>query len=393
VVGFCAEGLSHVRTLLAPLAALRERGLDAHVFTAPALRPEVDRVGAEFHDLYAGRPVAELDDSIPIPTRNVTFAASFAEAVAAEIEPLRPRLIVYETFCVIAPVVARLLNVPYVNVSPNHDLVPERAIPARRTATDVVISERCEAAVERLRDVHGIEDASPFYYLAARSPHLNLYPEPEEFLPPADRSSFEPIAFFGSLEPSLQRRRRARRARGVPERVLISLGTILWRYMEDEALALLEALADSLAELQGVRAEISLGNRDLAASRRRSLERRNVAVRDYVDLRSRLAEVDALVTHHGLNSTHEAIYAEVPMVSAPFYADQPHLAARCQELGLAVALGEPRTVPAPGALGAALERIGADAEGFEEHLAEARQWELRTIAGRDEVIERMLGIL
>jgi UDP:flavonoid glycosyltransferase YjiC (YdhE family) len=314
--------------------------------------------------------------------------------VAAEIAPLRPQLILYETFCVIAPLVARLLEVPYVNVSPNHDLVPERAIPARRQATDVRISERCEAAVARLREVHGIADASPFYYLAARSPHLNLYPEPEEFVPVADRAAFEPLAFFGSLDPSLQAGHREERGAGEPLRLLVSLGTILWRYMEAEALAVLREVAGQCAELDGeVRATISLGAHPLDAADRRSLERPNVAVADYVDQRPALARTDALVTHHGLNSTHEAIYAGVPMLSSPFYSDQPPLAARCQELGLAIALAdEPRCPPDPGALAAALARLAGDAEGFAERLALAGEWERRTIAGREEVVDRILGL-
>ncbi len=44
------------------------------------------------------------------------------------------------------------------------------------------------------------------------------------------------------------------------------------------------------------------------------------------------------VTHHGLKSTHEAIWQRVPMISYPFFGDQPALAALCQRLGLAVPL-------------------------------------------------------
>ena len=44
------------------------------------------------------------------------------------------------------------------------------------------------------------------------------------------------------------------------------------------------------------------------------------------------------VTHHGLNSTHEAIYHRTPMLSYPFFGDQPYLANRCRDLGLSVPL-------------------------------------------------------
>ena len=48
-----------------------------------------------------------------------------------------------------------------------------------------------------------------------------------------------------------------------------------------------------------------------------------------------LGETDLFVTHHGLNSTHEAIFNRVPMLSYPFFWDQPGLAAKCQAFGIA----------------------------------------------------------
>jgi MGT family glycosyltransferase len=387
VVGFCAEGLSHMRTLMAPAAALARRGARAHVLAPAELAVEVERGGATFVDLYAGRPIAELDDSVPIPCRNVTFAGVHAEAVASEVERLKPDLILYETYCTVAVAVARLLGVAAVNVSPNHDLVPERELAARAGAREVAISERCLAAAGRLRDVHGIADAGPFYYMAARSPSLNLYPEPEEFLPEEDRAGFEPLAFFGSLDPSRHRSGpRLPRAPQDPLRVLISFGTILWRYFEAEALAVLATLADGCERLTGIEVTVSLGGHPLAAGVRSELARANLTVVDFVEQSEALARTDVLVTHHGLNSTHEAIFHEVPMVSHPFFGDQPALARRCQDLGLAVDLGAD---PGPEALALALEQIEADREGFASRLAEARGWELRPIAGRDRVLDRI----
>ena len=37
---------------------------------------------------------------------------------------------------------------------------------------------------------------------------------------------------------------------------------------------------------------------------------------------------DAFVTHSGMNSTHEALFHKMSMVSYPIFADQPGLAAR-----------------------------------------------------------------
>ena len=61
---------------------------------------------------------------------------------------------------------------------------------------------------------------------------------------------------------------------------------------------------------------------------------------EYTDQWAVLGETDIFLTHHGLNSTHEAIFRRVPMLSYPIFSDQPALAQRCQEFGIAVPLTE-----------------------------------------------------
>ena len=80
------------------------------------------------------------------------------------------------------------------------------------------------------------------------------------------------------------------------------------------------------------------------------------------------------------------------MISYPFFGDQPALARRCQELELAVALtDEPQGPVEPGRLLASLDRLGDESARFAERLSEAREWELRTMAGRGEIFDRMLA--
>ena len=395
VIAFCAEGISHARTLLAPLDGLRERGLEIHVLTSEELRSEVEASGATFADLYAGRPIEALgDDSIPIPSRNVTFAAAHAEQIAAEVAELEPCLIVYETFCVAGAVVARLLGVPDVNVIPNHLPIPEDAIAALREDPRVSTSERCLAAAEHLRREHGMRSAGPFSYLDTFSANLNLFPEPAEFLGPARRRAFDPVECFGSLSPGRHAAAAARDRREDRVSILASLGTILWRYFEREALETLTALALECEALERVeRLTVSLSGHPVDAAVREALSGPKVEVVEYVDQRAALAAFDVLITHHGLNSTHEAIFDEVPMLSCPFFGDQPALASRCQELGLALPLTkEPRGAVEPGSLGAALAGLEEDRAGFASRLAAARGWELRTIADRPRIIERMLSL-
>jgi MGT family glycosyltransferase len=324
----------------------------------------------------------------------VTFAATYAEALTARVNALSPSLVLYDTFTVVAPMIARALGVPSVNVSANHAAVPERVIAALELDDRVAISDSCRRAVRTLRDQYGITNASPFMYVDNLSPHLNLYPEPPEFLAPDDRAAFEPVAFYGCLrERRTVRRAAARFAPRRGPRVYISFGTVVWWYFADAAFSALRSLVQALGGT-GADVVISLGHHPLDDQARATLAAPGVRVLDYVDQRAVLDEADVFVTHHGINSTHEAIDAGVPMISYPFFGDQPDLARRCQDLGLAVPLvREPRGAVGAGAVDRALERLDRERKHVEARLAVARTWEQETIARRPEVLDRLVALM
>src|SRR4029078_7608000 len=98
--------------------SLTERWCRVMWMTNPEFAPVVGDVGAEFVDLYDGCPLDGADaESVPVPSRFVTFAAVYADALTARVEALSPSLVLYDTFSVVAPVIARNLRVPSVNVS------------------------------------------------------------------------------------------------------------------------------------------------------------------------------------------------------------------------------------------------------------------------------------
>lgn len=394
VVAFCMQGLGHLQCMLPVIDELRQRGREVHVWTAPELRSSVERAGATFVDVFAKYPLQAADaSSIPVPSRNVTFAGVYADAIAADLAELAPSAILHDPFAVIAPVLAKKLALPHVNVLPHHAMLPSQALAALRRDARVRTSPECLAAVRRLREVHGMPRANPFSYVEALSPYLNLYCEPREFLAGVDHAELEPLAFFGALAPDLRQREALpsfeRKGR---TRIYVSFGTVIWWYFEAAALAALAAIAAESARLD-VEVVVSLAGHRLAASERSRLERENVRVVDDVDQWQVLREADVFVTHHGINSTHEAIYHQVPMLSYPFFGDQPALAQRCQDLGLALPLAAALGAIEPGALRAALARLERERSAFTERLAEARAWELRTIAARPAIVDRILDIV
>jgi UDP:flavonoid glycosyltransferase YjiC (YdhE family) len=401
VAVFCMPEVGHLQRLLPLIAGLARRGAAVPVFTAAAFRGAVERAGGSPVDLFADRPLDAADaTSRPVPCRYVSFAAHYAPALLETVARLAPAVIVYDTFAVIGRVLARALGVPYVNVCAGHAMTPARALAALGDYPRVAPSDACWRAVASLRDRWGIADASPFAYFTGVSPFLNVYCEPPAFLPPEDRAALEPVAFFGSVAPPETGRvdAPAGPAFGPPgsgggPRVYAAFGSVVWRYYEADAVQALHALADAVAARPPARAVVSLGGHRLEAAARSRLARPNVRVTDYVDQWRLLEAASVCVTHHGLNSTHEAIYHRVPMLSYPFFADQPPLAACCQALGLAVPLaGAPRAALDPGDVGAALARVEAESAAMAARLARAREWEVEAIDGRDAVVRRILAL-
>ena len=395
VVAICMPGDGHVQRLLPVVEGLCARGHTVHVMAHLRSRAKIERTGAHFIDLFTRHPVEAVDPtSRPVPSRWVTFAGMYAEALTEEVAPLAPGLILYDTFTVVGPVIARRLGIPYVNVCAGHAAVPARVRAALRDDPRVATSAECWEAVRRLEEIYGMRGANPFSYVDAMSPYLNLYGEPEEYLSSEDRGAFEPIAFFGSLAPSLRENGQA--AVFPPERrglrIYVSFGTVVWWYFASVAEAALQVISETLSG-SGADAVIALGSHPLKADARALLERPNVRVVDYVDQWAALREADLFITHNGLNSTHEAIYHLVPMISYPFFTDQPALARRCHELGLAVPLGDaPQATVESAALLSALKRLHDERALFVSRLTEARSWELRTIADRDDIFDRIIAL-
>ncbi len=398
-VVFCAGGKGHFHRLRPLITGLTRAGVRTYVFSHATFREDIERCGGHHVDLFAGRPLGDADaTSVPLPCRGVSFAGHFGDDVVREVATLRPAVIIHDTFAVIGVVVANHLGLPRVNVCAGHNQAPELALEALRHDPRVNVSERCRSAVRLLRERHGMPDASPFSYVTAVSSELNVYCEPPEFLRPEEREPFQPIVFLGSLwledpgggatSPS------AFATDGAPRlRLYASFGTLIWRYFADQALGALEAFSQSVAAMRDTVALVSLGGWELG-DRAARLARPNVRVERYVDQWKVLGEASLHLTHHGLNSTHEAIFHQTPMISYPFFADQPLLAKRCQELGLAVPLVETLHGPVDlDAVGAALARVAAERDALQAHLAEARGWELAVIRDRPAVIERILGLM
>jgi MGT family glycosyltransferase len=398
-VVFCMGDRGHVTRMLPVVDGLARAGVTTHVFTAASFRAEVAAAGGRFVDLFASHTLADADrTSIPLPSRFVTFASRFGAEIADEVRALAPTLVVHDTFAVIGHVVANHLGVPRVNVCAGHNQPPARTVAELLDDPRVAIDPACWTAAADLRDRHGIADASPFSYITGVSPWLNVYCEPPAFLPDDQRGPFEPVAFFGSLAPPSAASSAPASAgvaafrTGATLRLYASVGTVVWRYFHAAAVGVLDAVASAVAGRDDAEAVISVGRAEVPEAARWASHR--VRVESYVDQWALLGEATVCVTHQGLNSTHEAIFSGVPMISYPFFGDQPGLASRCRELGLSMRLTEALRGPVTvDDVNAAIDRVADARIDMTAALARARAWELDVIDSRPAVIRRMLALM
>jgi UDP:flavonoid glycosyltransferase YjiC (YdhE family) len=393
-------GPGHLRRLVPVIEGFAASGVATHVLAESGARESALAAGATFTDIFQGRSVQDADGrSLPWPVRLVAFAARYAEELTDLVAPLRPGLVAYDTFSVIGSVLGARLRIPRVNLCAGHGITPQDQLEPLMHGAPVVISEACRDAVRTLRTRDGLADASPYCYFQHRSPDLNVYAEPPEFLLPAERASFGRLAFFGSLGRETTKPRDP----GTPSpfgpeadgrfRLYVSLGTIVRRYFAPQTLRALEAISAEVRRHDDWVMLASLGavGTDDDAAR---LSGGNVHVERYVDQVAVLQHASACVTHQGLNSTHEAIYHGVPMISCPFFWDQPRLAARCQSFGLALPLIEaPGDVVDGTRLASVVETLRREAETFRANLDRARVWEMAVMSGRPAVVRDMLALM
>jgi UDP:flavonoid glycosyltransferase YjiC (YdhE family) len=394
------EGHFHrLRPLISGMAA---EGFTAHVFTHSRFRSHVERAGGTFVDLFGKYPLEAADDeSLPVPCRFVSFAGHYAKQILHDLERTRPSLVIADTFAVIGRVVATRLDIPYVNVCAGHNVDPAVFLHLLQSDPRVRLSPRCLRAVEILRSRYGLVDASPFSYVAGLSPSLNVYCEPPNYLTGAARRVFEPVAFYGSLPPIEEMEETRGRSEPSPfggdrthTKVYVSFGSVVWRYYAAEALLALQCLSDSFARMEKLSAVISLGGARIDAQAVRSLARPNVSVAAHVDQWRVLQDADVFVTHHGLNSTHEAVFHLVPMISYPFFWDQPALAQVCRRFGLAIPLTDsPRGRVREEDVRAALVSFFRSRDSLSASLTEARGWELRVVENRSSVVGQIAELI
>ncbi|MEU4537327.1 macrolide family glycosyltransferase [Streptosporangium sp. NPDC023825] len=325
----------HVNPTLPVVAELVRRGHSVTYHTSPAFSKEIGATGATVCRYPGG------DQPLPDPPMPLTMldglartAVALLPAVLSDLRSVRPDLVVHGAICPWGAVAARELGVPAAATFTTFAF--NRHVPSLTH----VSWELLAAAARRPRSAQGYLRSRwalhrrydtrelPLIDLANIRQPLNLVFTSRVFQPGAEDFD-QSYRFVG---PSLGARPPdpSFPADRLRDPVLYaSLGTVF-----DAGPRLLRDFATALAPLGGT-VIVSTGRTDPAAL---DPLPGNVLARRSVPQPEVLARAALFVTHGGMNSVNEAMYAGVPMLVVPQGADQPLVARRVVELGAGLSI-------------------------------------------------------
>ncbi|MEW1683437.1 macrolide family glycosyltransferase [Streptomyces sp. NPDC093594] len=320
----------HINPTLPVVAELVRRGHTVTYHTTAAFAEETAAAGAVVH-LYPGDgpPLAGPPTPVTLLEQLARTAVELLPSVLRDLRYIRPDLIVHGAACPWGHVAANELDVPAVSVFTTMAFGPGAPSPTRPSAEllakalsrprSLLGYARARALLARRHRTRGL----PLVDLVNVRQPLNLVFTSRAFQPCA--GSFARIYRFVGPSVGARPHDPAFPLDGLRAPVLYaSLGTVF-----DAGPRALRGFAAALAPLGGT-VVLATGRTDPAAL---GALPDNVLARRFVPQPDILGQAALFVTHGGMNSVNEALYAGVPVLVVPQGADQPQVARRVVELG------------------------------------------------------------
>lgn len=393
---FLVDQPTHVGTTLNIVAELATSGCRVRVWTSLKYHAALKAMGVEVSDIYAGRTLDDYDnESRPLPVRFVTLAGCLTDQMAQEVLAWGADVILAEAFALIGRTIAKSLGLPWVLINAGHRKNDQGYRHENALISPAIVGDRFNKALARIHSLPQMPSINPHSYFPDQSPFLNIYLQPQEWLTLELAGHTEPCVYFGSLnKDQMQPVRRT----GPTDRLRIytAFGTVIGRKWGARTFEILQSIVRAASQIPNCHHTIALGGVDLPQRDRKVLEDGDVRLVLHAPQMEELSKQHVFVTHHGMNSTHEAVAARIPMLSIPFVHDQPALARRCQAFGLAQTCFAEDSVldtdlTEQGIL-AGIKTILEQWDAMQDRFDTAQAWENDVIAQRSTVIKAVCAL-
>lgn len=334
VLFFSVKGTGHVNPTLPLVRGLIERGDDVTYVLTREWKDAVERLGATYLDTGTGPTftTADYHPTAPFPLQLIPATAALMPRLVDLTRSIAPDVIVYDSCALWGRAVAQVVDRPA--VASIATVLVDEADAAAMMPPGFGLDAKNEDSLVELRTKWNVETSfseigrwwsaeNVVYSSPILNPHV-----PRgcafHFVGPLERESGE---------HDLGARRRGRR------RIYVAMGTVAAQVMKLDA-SFFRPFVDAFGGDDRYDLVMAVGNTTPVDGFAGVPD--NVIVRQFVPQIPLLADVDVFVTHAGSNSMHEALYAGVPLVCIPCFADQPLNARRVAELGAGevIAFGE-----------------------------------------------------
>ena len=339
IVFFCIPAHGHTNPTLGVVRELLARGHQVWYYSFEPMHEKIERAGAKFipcdeYDTQRHidpKDAARVGSDLVLSTKLlVDTTLALDETVCRHMAETEPDCIVADSMAPWGKAAAMKLGIPFVSSTTTFAFNQHSSKIMKQSGKELfkmlLDMPKLNREVKRLQ-AKGYPVKSVLDLISNdNDTHTIVYTSPE-FQPCAETFS-DKYAFVG---PSI----RPHETEFVKKRdklIYISMGTV-----NNDMLPLYRSCIEALAD-SGYQIVISAGEGTNIASLGRLPE--NVEIYHKVDQIAVLQKADAFISHCGMNSASESLYFSVPLVMLPQTKEQQGVAARVDELGAGILLGE-----------------------------------------------------